>query len=116
MTLPFTDVAGNWPLSEIETLAALGDVTGYPDGTFRPNATITRAEFVAVLVRTLKVPARSGSVFADAKGNWAEGYISTAAADGIVTGCDKEHFGPGAPITREQMAAQDPEAMIGGGK
>ncbi len=100
-----TDIAGNWAYASIEKLVALGAITGYPDGTFRPNNDITRAEFVTVLVKALKLPPESGPVFADTEGNWARSYISTAAADGIVTGFNATHFGPNDPITREQMAA-----------
>ena len=100
-----TDIAGNWAYASIEKLVTLGAITGYPDGTFRPNNDITRAEFVTVLVKALKLPPESGPVFADTEGNWAKAYISTAAADGIVTGFNATHFGPNDLITREQMAA-----------
>ena len=47
----------------------------------------------------------AGPVFADTQGTWAQSYISTAAAYGIVSGYDATHFGPNDPITREQMTA-----------
>ena len=99
------DIAGNWAQADIEKLVSLGAITGYPDGTFRPDNDITRAEFVTVLVKALKLTPKAGPVFADTRGTWAQGYVSTAAAYGIVSGYDPSHFGPNDPITREQMTA-----------
>ena len=103
--LGLTDIAGSWAQSDIEQLVALGAITGFPDGTFRPNTDITRAEFVTVLVKALKLPPETGPAFEDTQGTWAQVYIATATAYGLVTGYDSTHFGPNAPITREQMAA-----------
>ena len=100
-----TDIAGNWAQSSIEKLVALGAITGYPDGTFRPNNDITRAEFVTVLVKALELAPKAGPVFADTENSWAKTYISTAAAYGIVSGYDASHFGPNDLITREEMTA-----------
>jgi len=97
------DVAGNWAQASIDKLVSMGAITGYPDGSFKPDNDITRAEFATVLVKSLKLAPRSGPVFADTKGTWAESYISTAAAYGIVSGYDATLFGPNDPITREQM-------------
>jgi hypothetical protein len=104
-SLDLTDIQGNWAQADIEKLVSLGAIAGYPDGTFRPNNNITRAEFVAVLVKALQLTPKAGPVFADTQGTWAQTYVSTAAAYGIVSGYDADHFGPNAPITREQMAA-----------
>jgi uncharacterized protein YjdB len=100
-----TDIAGNWAYASIEKLVSMGAITGYPDGTFRPNNDITRAEFVTVLIKALKLPPESGPVFADTENSWAKTYISTAAAYGIVSGYDASHFGPNDLVTREQMTA-----------
>jgi hypothetical protein len=99
------DISGFWAEANIEKLVSLGAISGYPDGTFRPNNDITRAEFVTVLVKALKLPPRTGPVFADTEDNWAKDYISTAVAYGIVKGYDSTHFGPNELITREQMTA-----------
>ncbi|MDA8337220.1 MAG: S-layer homology domain-containing protein [Peptococcaceae bacterium] len=99
-----TDIAGNWARSDIEKLVALGAVTGYPGGTFHPDADITRAEFVTVLVKAFQLPPKPGPVFTDTAHNWAKHFISTAAAYGIVKGYNGGLFRPDAPVTREQMA------------
>lgn len=99
-----SDIAGNWAQAHIEKLVSLGAITGYPDGTFRPDSTITRAEFVTVLVKALKLQAKGGKVFADTANSWAKAYVSTAVAYGILDGYDVNTFGSDDPVTREQMA------------
>jgi hypothetical protein len=100
-----TDISGHWAEADIADLVARGAVAGYPDGTFQPDNNITRAEFVTILVRALGLEATTGTVFADTAEHWAKGFISTAAASGIVTGYDASTFGPDDFVTREQMAA-----------
>lgn len=102
---PLKDIAGNWAQADIEKLFTLGVVTSDSDGRFRPDEKITRAEFVTMLVRTLRLAPVAGPVFPDTVGHWAQEYISTAAACGIVKGYDADHFGPNDPVTREQITA-----------
>jgi hypothetical protein len=52
----FTDVAGHWAEAWIEQLAEEGITSGYPDGTYRPNNNVTRAEMAVFLVRTFNLP------------------------------------------------------------
>jgi len=99
------DIAGHWAENNINQLITLGAVTGYPDHTFKPDHSITRAEFAAILIKAFKLTPQSGKVFADTAGHWAKDSIATAAYYGIVSGYDDAHFGPDDPITREQMAA-----------
>ncbi|MCL6635161.1 MAG: S-layer homology domain-containing protein [Peptococcaceae bacterium] len=98
------DVAGHWAEEYINQLVGMGAITGYPDGTFKPDNRITRAEFVTVLVKAFKLPQQGGKVFNDTAGHWARSYISAAAASGVVKGYDDTTFGPDDLITREQMA------------
>ena len=84
-----------------------GDVykrQGKPDGTFRPDSEITRAEIVAILVRLYDLNSDDMVLFDDTKDHWASGYISIAASLGYVNGFDAKHFGPDDQLTREQMA------------
>jgi hypothetical protein len=83
---------------------ALGAIGGYPDGTFKPDNNITRAEFVTILVKAFALEAKTGHVFADTSQHWAKDSISTAASYGIVNGYNENTFGPDDTITREQMA------------
>ncbi|HAG11370.1 MAG TPA: hypothetical protein DCK76_08340 [Desulfotomaculum sp.] len=98
------DISGHWAKGNIEKLAATGAVSGYPDKTFKPDATITRAEFVTILVKAFEFAPQAGKVFADTASHWAKNFIATAAALGIAGGYDDNNFGPDDLITREQMA------------
>ncbi len=97
------DVTGHWAEDSINKLVALGAVSGYPDGSFKPNANITRAEFVTVLVKAFKLESKSGKVFPDTVNSWAKDYIATATAYGIASGYNDQNFGADDLITREQM-------------
>ena len=102
---PFSDVpAGYWASSVIDEVYSRGFVSGYPDGTFRPHKSITRAEFVTILVKAFKLPVVSDIFFDDTARNWARDYIGTAYHAGIAAGYSDNSFGPDDPITREQMA------------
>lgn len=98
------DIAGHWAENNIQELVALGAISGYPDGTFKPDNNITRAEFATVLVKAFQLEPQSGKIFKDTAGHWAQETISTAASYGIVSGYSADTFGPDDLITREQMA------------
>jgi PKD repeat protein len=101
----FKDITGHWAEKNIERFVALGAITGYPDGTIKPDNTITRSEFATILVKAFKLEPRQGNIFNDIINHWAKDSISTTAAYGIVKGYDENIFGPDDLITREQMAA-----------
>lgn len=100
----YSDIASSWAAEDINLLADMGIVTGNPDGTFRPDNQITRAEIVTILVRMYDLDSDNMMIFDDTKDHWANGYISIAAALGYVNGFDAQHFGPDEQLTREQMA------------
>ena len=96
----FADV-DMWAKDAINELAAAGIVTGYPDGTFRPDHTVTRAEFVTMLMRLIGQDGGK-TVFADVQGHWAEKYIAKAAEYGYISGYPDGTFRPDANITRAE--------------
>ena len=99
----FTDVtAANWYNNAISTTANAGWVSGYPDGTFRPDAYITRAEFATIAARFLSDVYGGTSMFTDITGHWAEDYINRAAAAGWINGYADGTFRPNAYITRAE--------------
>lgn len=100
----FNDVIGHWAAAHINKMVEIGAISGYADGTFKPNNNITRAEFATALVKALGLEVKSGKVFADTENHWAKDYISTAYANGILSGYDETTFGTNDFITREQMA------------
>ncbi len=99
-----TDINGHWAQSQIENLTSHNIISGYPDGAFKPDQTISRAEFAVVLVKAFKLDAKNGEDFTDTTDHWAKDYIATASASGIVNGYGDGLFGPNDLITREQMA------------
>ncbi|MGE5390623.1 MAG: FG-GAP-like repeat-containing protein [Deltaproteobacteria bacterium] len=109
--LIFTDTAGHWAEANINELITMGTVSGYTDGTFKPESTITRAEFAAMLVKAIKLKQQGGHLFNDTSSHWAEDFISTAVSCGIVSGYDKSCFGPDDNLTREQMAVMVVKAI-----
>lgn len=77
---------------------------GYPDGGFKPDNTVTRAEFATMLVKAFGFTVYGETTFADTRDHWASEYISTAASNKIISGYGEGVFGPEELITREQMA------------
>ena len=98
------DIAGHWAEKHIRALAEKGWISGYPDNTFRPDQTITRAEFVCIVVYVLGLELSGEKTFVDTADHWAEDIIAAAYAHGIIRGYNDTTFGPDDPITREQMA------------
>ncbi len=102
----FTDVpADKWYSAAISTMAKLKIVTGDPDGSFRPNDCITRAEFAAIAARFDESAASSVASFSDISGHWAARYISRAAELGWIKGYSDNTFRPNKDITRAEAMA-----------
>lgn len=102
----FSDVPkGYWAANYIGYMQQFGIITGYSDGSFRPDAPVTRAEFAAIASRFEKLTEGSKS-FADVPDTyWAVRYINFAATRGWVTGYSDGTFKPENPITRAEVAA-----------
>lgn len=102
----FTDVPkGYWAANYIGYMQQFGIITGYSDGSFRPDAPVTRAEFAAIASRFEKLTEGSKS-FSDVPDTyWAARYINFAATRGWVTGYSDGTFKPENTITRAEVAA-----------
>ncbi|MEC0368930.1 S-layer homology domain-containing protein [Paenibacillus chibensis] len=101
------DIAGHWAEANIQRAIASGIVKGYTDGTFKPNATVTRAEFAVMLMNALKPQREAGTLsFTDDAtiDAWARTAVAQAVQAGIVTGYQDGAFHPNDPITRAEMA------------
>ncbi len=98
------DITTHWAKDIIARLIEADIVTGCPDGTFKPDKPITRAEFTVMLVKALKLQAKPGNTYTDTASHWAKDSIATASAYGIIAGLGQNTFGPDNPITREQAA------------
>ena len=100
-----TDIADSANADAIIANCDLGIITGYTDGSFKPEQSVTRAEFAAMLTRMLGVPdsALTGyakTSFTDMSGyGWANSYIGFCEAKGIINGYGDGTFGPGRTVT-----------------
>lgn len=102
----FNDVAKDcWAANYIGYMQQFGIVTGYTDGSFRPNAPVTRAEFAAIASRFEKLTQGSASFTDVPDTHWAVKYINFAATRGWVTGYADGTFKPEHSITRAEVAA-----------
>ena len=99
--------AGYWASGAIDALLAAGVVSGYPDGTFQPDATLSRADFVKLVVAALRLPAATvpASGFTDVEPTaWFAPHLAAAVHAGLVTGVSPTRFAPDQAVTREQAA------------
>lgn len=93
-----------WYAAAVSTLSKMGVISGYPDGTFRPNAPITRAEFAAMIARFDETAKSADTPFTDISGHWAENAIGKAYGNGWVEGSSKTVFCPESNLTRAETA------------
>ncbi|MCT4507348.1 MAG: S-layer homology domain-containing protein [Tepidibacter sp.] len=75
-----SDIANHWGKENINYLIQRGAISGYPDGTFQPDKTISRAEFVAIAYRS----AKNGQVSQSEDSHWASGVFKDALRDHVV--------------------------------
>lgn len=105
----FPDVPGqHWAYNDINKAVASGLIYGYPDGTFRPEGDVTRAEFAVMLMRGMPLlPQAPPLTFADNDeiGPWAVEFLEQAVAQGIIAGYPDNTFRPNAHITHAEMMA-----------
>lgn len=99
----YSDVAyGKWYNNPISTMSALGIITGYPDGTFKPNKPITRAEFAAIAARFDETQSGKSATFSDVIGHWAAKEIGIAYYNDWIKGYPDGTFKPDQNITRAE--------------
>ena len=102
----FSDVSeADWYCTAVSTLANIGIFGGYPDGSFRPDAYITRAEFAAICARIDGEDADETAEYSDIDGHWAADEISRVAELGWVKGYTDGTFRPNQQITRAEAMA-----------
>ncbi|WP_397352058.1 S-layer homology domain-containing protein [Paenibacillus xylanexedens] len=104
----FKDVpTSHWAKASIDAAVAKGYFKGYSDGTFKPGATVTRAEFAVLLARVAKGTqgTEKTNVFKDLTGHWSEVEVNRAVSFGFLKSSDYPNgFKPGTALTREEMA------------
>ncbi|HYG57496.1 MAG TPA: S-layer homology domain-containing protein, partial [Symbiobacteriaceae bacterium] len=106
--LAFTDSAGipDWARGQVSAAVQAGIITGRPDGSFDPNAPVTRAEVAVMLVRALKLRGLDvtpgTAAFTDGLPGWAEAHVLAAARYGLVTGYQDGTFRAESTSTRAE--------------
>jgi len=95
----FSDIKGHWAEDSIKEAVAKGYVNGFPDGTFGPNKTLSRAEFVKMIVAALGIEVKD-----NAAGAWYKPYFDAASAEGIYVEGDFASNDFNRPMPREEMA------------
>jgi len=102
----FKDIPeGYWTKNSIEYLATLGVIGGYPDGTFKPDKSISRAELTTLLVKAKGISSTEtvDTMFGDVtKKHWASFYVRNGADMGWITGYPDKTFKPGKTLTRAE--------------
>ncbi|MDP5275240.1 S-layer homology domain-containing protein [Chengkuizengella axinellae] len=109
----FTDTKSHWAESSIEKMSEEGHIGGYPDGSFKPEGQITRAEFTAILTRIVGID-EVKNPFQDANdAKWADGIIGGAEEVGMIEKSEYgSNFNPNTPITRLEMAKMIARAFV----
>lgn len=103
--LAFSDTTSHWAKTDIDRLTALKAIGGYEDGTFRPDHSITRAEFSKILCKSLELTMLSGQAFEDTADHWANDDLYTLVQQGILVPAEYGgHYSPDTAITRSEIA------------
>ncbi|WP_426252360.1 InlB B-repeat-containing protein [Paenibacillus pabuli] len=112
--ISFHDVEGHWAKEVIQQAALQGIVKGYLDGTFKPDASITRAEFTVMLMNTLHTEYTEATLsFTDRSniGAWAQSAVARAVHAGFIQGDNNGAFRPNEAVTRAEMAVMIASAL-----
>ena len=110
----FADIKGHWAQDNIQRLYALGIITGRDDQTFDPDSGVTRAEFLTMLVRILKLDQAEGDEcpFVDIEdGQWFKSGVTAAFKAGLAKGNEDGTFAPERKISRQEMAVMADNAI-----
>jgi hypothetical protein len=99
-TVSFSDISEHWAKESIEKAVQKGYVDGYEDGTFKPDQSVSRAEFIKMVATALNLPVRGNTSGSD----WYKPYVTVAEADGIHMPKDFADAEWNKPITRQEMA------------
>ncbi|TVY01885.1 cadherin-like beta sandwich domain-containing protein [Paenibacillus cremeus] len=113
-SVQFSDILSHWAEGSIKQAVNRGIVSGYPDGTFMPNHTVTRAEFAVMLMNTLRSQGEGAALtFTDKDkiGAWAQKAVAQAVKAGIIKGYEDGSFRPDTQITRAEMAVMLANAL-----
>ncbi|MBK5246019.1 MAG: S-layer homology domain-containing protein [Peptostreptococcaceae bacterium] len=104
--LSVSDIAGHWAMDTIQNWIDQGAVKGYEDGTFRPEDSISRAEFMSLVNGAFGYTATSNTVYTDVETDaWYANAVGKASTAGYITGYPDGTIRPDSPISREEAAS-----------
>ena len=119
----FTDQSEIRNKNAVQMLVDLGLISGYTDGSFRPNNTITReetAKLITILCTEDPSELHTDAVFMDVGNGWSESYVNYCAARKIIVGDGRGHFRPKDNVTAQELAkmllvtlGEDPQRYVG---
>ncbi|MBB5179376.1 hypothetical protein HNQ44_000800 [Planomicrobium koreense] len=102
----YKDVSSShWARDYIVAASKSGLFNGYPDGSFKPEQVLTRAEMSKLLVKAYNLVGESSTGFSDVSNSWAKSHILTLVKNGITTGFPDDTFKPNIATTRAQFSA-----------
>ncbi len=104
----FSDISGTNYENAVTTLASMNIITGYSDGTYRPDSLVSRAEMATILIKTVdKINYENvvGVPFEDVRAHWAESYITLAYSLGAINGRSDASFAPNGKVTHVEAVA-----------
>ncbi|WP_270165538.1 S-layer homology domain-containing protein [Paenibacillus sp. SYP-B4298] len=114
-TVTFSDIQGHWAEKDMLRAAGMGWINGYPDGRFKPEEQVTRAQFTTMLSRALALTAAEGTAieFADKESipSYARPHVEQAVTAGIITGFADHTFRPEQVISRAEMTVMVMRAL-----
>lgn len=100
-----SDINGHWAQTTIQNWVSAGRISGYPDGTFKPQSNVSRAEMVKLINKAFSLQSGSAGSFSDVPSSyWGYSEIQIAAANGYVSGDSSGLFRPNSPLTRAEAA------------
>lgn len=100
-----SDTSGHWAASHIDEMMGMGVIKGYPDGTFKPDKNITRAEFMVMVNTAFGFKDYVSKMYSDvSSSDWFYSAVNVASGAGYITGYSDGTMRPNNPITREEAA------------
>lgn len=100
---PMEDISDHWAKDQIQSFVDSGYIKGYPDGTFKPDNNITRAEFMTIANNAFGYTEKVETNYSDvADGSWYEDAVAIAKAAGYIAGYSDGTMKPDAPISRQE--------------
>ncbi len=95
----------HWAYESVNTLSEKGVINGFEDGSFKPENTVTREQFIKMLVSAFELSGEAECDFIDVEnGRWSETFVKIAVANGITNGVSADVFAPEATVTRQDAA------------